>query len=88
MLIPLHLKYDLSVILKVDQDNVWADACLSKMKLTAVSLSPIVTLEQSLLTCASSARVILPPVNSGTNQVVGTARRMSNKGVVTTVEQL
>lgn len=54
----------------------------------AVYLSLIVTLEQFPLTCASSVKVILSPINSGMNQVAGTARRMSNKGVVTTKEWL
>lgn len=54
----------------------------------AVYLSLIVTLEQLPLTCASGIKVILFPINSGMNQVLGTGRRMSNKGVVTTKEQL
>lgn len=51
MLIPLHLKCDLSVILKVDQDSVWADTRLSKVKLTAVCLSSVVTLEHTINLC-------------------------------------
>jgi len=54
----------------------------------AVYLSLILTLEHLPLTCASSVKVILSPVNSGMNKVAGTASRMSNKGVVTTKEQL
>lgn len=54
----------------------------------AVYLSLIVTLKHLLLTCASSVREILSPINSGMNKVAGTASRMSNKGVVTTKEQL
>lgn len=41
-----------------------------------------------MLTCASSVKVILSLINSGMNQVAGTARRMSSRGVVTTKEQL
>lgn len=54
----------------------------------AVYLSWIAILEELPLTCVSSAKVISSLINSGMNQVAGTARRMSNKGVVTTKEQL
>lgn len=54
----------------------------------AVYLSLIVTLEQLPLTCASSVKVILSPINSGMNRVLGTVRTMSNEGIVTTKEQL
>lgn len=54
----------------------------------AAYLSLIVTWGQLLLTCASNVKVILSLINSGMNHVAGTARRMSNKGVVTTKEQL
>lgn len=81
---------NLSIILKVGQDNGWTNTCLSKAKLIiCYSFLPlIVNLEQLPLTCASSVEVILSPVNSGMNQVAGTARWMSNKGAVTTKEQL
>lgn len=54
----------------------------------AMYWSLIVTLEQLPLTCAFSVRVILSLINSGMNQIAGTARRVSNKGAVTTKEQL
>lgn len=84
----LHQQSNLRVILKVGQDNVWAgaDACLSQVKL--VAYYSLFILEQLPLTCASSVKVILSLINSGMNQVAGTARRMSSKGVVTTKEQL
>ena len=59
--------FDLNIILKVDHDNGWADACLSKVRLIqfiysfslfiAVYLFLIVPLEQFPLTCASSVKV-------------------------------
>lgn len=75
---------------KIDHDNWWADACLSKVKvITYCSLFILNCYFRTVtLTCASSVKVILSPINSGMNQVAGTARRMSNKGVVTTKEQL
>lgn len=60
----------------------WVDWCMLiqwNSSPIVVYLFLIVTLEQLPLACASSVKVILSLINSGMNQVAGTARRMTTK---------